>query len=610
MPRFHRRVVVVHPATLSTLLLLLPLTTIVSCDETDDPFDDPEWREVVAPLPSGVACSVEVTTPANGQVLPAAPVGVTGFATVGQAVPIANTSLVYVMDVSGSTESFGGCGGDPNGDGSSNTVLDCEITALTGLHDQAIALGTIAQNGVVVFGESATPADMVPGGSPSDLLTGPTTDLGPSNPNGVPDVNDVLRSADSGFVGLFTASSVGSGATSFGEAIIDAATVVAASAQPNEVVVFVSDGLDNTGPSVATAIASMPANVRVYTFAVGASSDCDSDPSGLGSLRDISYATGGTCTNVPDPSDLPDVLPGVIMSQLVGLVLELDGVPVTISSVVPSLPQGGPVTANYSTTLPTPAPGLHTVCATADCTDGSGAAHPTECKQFRINAPPVAVCDDATVYADETCHASASVDGGSFDPDGDAFSCTAEPAGPYPLGTTPVTLTCTDVHGASSTCHADVEVVDVTPPTVTSAGLMATLWPPNHDYHHFGVEDCVLEIHDNCAELEPADATVVHQLTSDEAELAQGSGNTCDDMTIDTPPAGFSVRSERRGNADGRVYGIGVRVSDPSGNHAEASCEIDVPHDQSPGSVAIDSGCAFCVGADCGGCSTGAPQCG
>jgi hypothetical protein len=358
MSRSARRLVKVSPASLSTLLLLLPLTSVVSCDDVgDDPSDDPEWREVIAPLPSGVACSVEVTTPADGAVLLAAPVAVTGFATVGQAVPIPNTTLVYVMDVSGSTENAGGCGGDPNGDGSSNTVLDCEIAALTGLHGQAATLGTIFDVGIAVFGAAAAAADAVPGGTANDLLTGPTTDLGPSGPNGVTDPVDVLRSADSGTLGLFTARSVGDGATNFGASLGAAATILAASTRPNQLVVMVSDGLNNTGPSVAAALASFPSAAAVFTFAVGAGSSCTSDPSGLGSLQDIADGTGGACTNVPDPSDLPDILPGVIMSALVGLELTLDGVPVVITSIVPALPEAGPATVNYSTTLPTPAAG-------------------------------------------------------------------------------------------------------------------------------------------------------------------------------------------------------------------------------------------------------------
>jgi len=84
------------------------------------------------------------------------------------------------------------------------------------------------------------------------------------------------------------------------------------------------------------------------------------------------------------------------------------------------------------------------------------------------NQRPVAVCQDVMVPADDQCQASADVNGGSSDPDGDPITISASPAGPYSLGTTQVTLTVTDDKGASDTCTATVTVVDQTPPVLTS----------------------------------------------------------------------------------------------------------------------------------------------
>jgi hypothetical protein len=83
------------------------------------------------------------------------------------------------------------------------------------------------------------------------------------------------------------------------------------------------------------------------------------------------------------------------------------------------------------------------------------------------NEPPVAVCADRTVAADGTCHAEASIDGGSFDPDGDAIQCVQVPSGPFDEGTTVLTLTCTDSHGDSSSCTGTVTVVDQAAPELT-----------------------------------------------------------------------------------------------------------------------------------------------
>jgi hypothetical protein len=87
-----------------------------------------------------------------------------------------------------------------------------------------------------------------------------------------------------------------------------------------------------------------------------------------------------------------------------------------------------------------------------------------------VNRIPVAQCTDVMVSAGANCQADASVDNGSFDPDGDPISVSQVPPGPYPLGTNLVTLTVTDDKGASSACSAVVVVLDRTPPVVVCPG--------------------------------------------------------------------------------------------------------------------------------------------
>ncbi|HZI11174.1 MAG TPA: DUF5011 domain-containing protein, partial [Myxococcus sp.] len=81
--------------------------------------------------------------------------------------------------------------------------------------------------------------------------------------------------------------------------------------------------------------------------------------------------------------------------------------------------------------------------------------------------PPVAVCRNLQLDAGLTCGASGSVNNGSSDPDGNQVGCTQSPAGPFGLGTTGVTLTCTDSTGLSSSCSSTVTVVDRTRPSIT-----------------------------------------------------------------------------------------------------------------------------------------------
>lgn len=69
-----------------------------------------------------------------------------------------------------------------------------------------------------------------------------------------------------------------------------------------------------------------------------------------------------------------------------------------------------------------------------------------------------------------TCSRNVSgdqIDNGSSDPDGDELTYALSPAGPFNVGTTPVTLTVTDPYGASSSCTATITVIDDTAPFPT-----------------------------------------------------------------------------------------------------------------------------------------------
>jgi len=84
------------------------------------------------------------------------------------------------------------------------------------------------------------------------------------------------------------------------------------------------------------------------------------------------------------------------------------------------------------------------------------------------NQPPVAICQDVTVEAEDECEAIALIDDGSYDPDDDAITISQTPPGPYPLGNTAVTLNVTDEYGATDTCTGLVTVIDTTPPVVSA----------------------------------------------------------------------------------------------------------------------------------------------
>jgi hypothetical protein len=77
-----------------------------------------------------------------------------------------------------------------------------------------------------------------------------------------------------------------------------------------------------------------------------------------------------------------------------------------------------------------------------------------------VNHLPVAVAQDVSVIAANTGGtAAANIDNGSSDPDFDAITLTQIPAGPYPVGTTSVTLTVLDTKGATAQTTANVTVI-------------------------------------------------------------------------------------------------------------------------------------------------------
>ncbi|MCP4581782.1 MAG: HYR domain-containing protein [candidate division Zixibacteria bacterium] len=83
-----------------------------------------------------------------------------------------------------------------------------------------------------------------------------------------------------------------------------------------------------------------------------------------------------------------------------------------------------------------------------------------------INGPPIALCQNITIYADYECQAFADIDNGSYDPDDDPITIEQEPDGPYPLGQTSVSLIVTDDGELADTCQAIVTVSDTTSPFV------------------------------------------------------------------------------------------------------------------------------------------------
>ena len=88
------------------------------------------------------------------------------------------------------------------------------------------------------------------------------------------------------------------------------------------------------------------------------------------------------------------------------------------------------------------------------------------------NQLPVAQAHNVTVVAGANFTADASVDNGSYDPDGgDPITITQTPAGPYAIGDTAVVLTVVDSKGATAQANATVTVTDPPITVAVAAGL-------------------------------------------------------------------------------------------------------------------------------------------
>jgi hypothetical protein len=139
-----------------------------------------------------------------------------------------------------------------------------------------------------------------------------------------------------------------------------------------------------------------------------------------------------------------------------------------------------------------------------------------------------------------------------------------------------------------SVCEAELIVRDTAVPAIESHTVQ--LWPPNHKFHNVAVADCVSAVDACDGELRGEFIWA----SSDEPIDDIGDGHHAPDIGLSADRQHVCVRSERQGPKDGRVYKLGVRVVDQTGNAAEGECLVIVDHDQR-GVTGKDSGEAYRV---------------
>lgn len=152
---------------------------------------------------------------------------------------------------------------------------------------------------------------------------------------------------------------------------------------------------------------------------------------------------------------------------------------------------------------------------------------------------------------------------------------------PLPTRTATATMTPTRTQTPTPTPTATNR-----PPDCTGAGASSPeLWPPNHKY----AEVAIVGVTD--ADGDPVSVAIT-SVTQDEPVNGLGDGDTCPDAAgVGGVGAGVvSVRSERSGLDDGRVYHVNFTATDGRGGQCTGTAAVCIPHDQRPGHACIDQG--------------------
>ncbi len=161
---------------------------------------------------------------------------------------------------------------------------------------------------------------------------------------------------------------------------------------------------------------------------------------------------------------------------------------------------------------------------------------------------------------------------------GSSAACTFATA-----GSKTVNVRVTDGDGGTATSSTVVTVLSQPPNCSSATASPNLLWPPNHKFVPITISGIV----------NPAGGAVTITVTSifqDEPVQSPGSGNTSPDAT-GVGTGSPSVRAERDGNGDGRVYHINFTATGASGS-CTGSVTVGVPHDQGHGSL-IDGGSLY-----------------
>jgi hypothetical protein len=349
---------------------------------------------IVTPFGQTASAAGSSITIADPGKLSAGQVTLRGTVTPGS--PSDTPTVLYILDASGSTSNPGGsCGGDLNGDGDADTILDCEIAGVTTLDGSLASQPGVVLTGLAAFAGGTNPA--VADAATASLQTtaeGERTfaPAGYTGGSSTSRLDIAARGVIRSHITQLIDKDLDGRGTNYDEAVSVALSALSAAPAGPKYIMFLSDGQGSASDATVNALTA--SGVHLRAFDISGSGACSTG----GSLLRLAAATNEQCVNVHDPSTLSAQLAG---SQPEGV----NGVTVTINGV--------------------------SVAADLDAIGGWAAS-------FQIGQGTYTVTARASLLSGATVSATRTI------------TVADAPGGPPPGGVTPVSLKASKVHALRS----------------------------------------------------------------------------------------------------------------------------------------------------------------
>lgn len=118
---------------------------------------------------------------------------------------------------------------------------------------------------------------------------------------------------------------------------------------------------------------------------------------------------------------------------------------------------------------------------------------------------------------------------------------------------------------------------DTTPPDLQVTLSPDSLWPPNHSMRPVTATITVTD------DFDPNPQVILLSIESNEPDSGTGGGDQPNDIqeaAAGTDDRSFSLRAERLGSGNGRIYTVKYQARDAAGNTIVVTKQVVVPHDQ------------------------------